>query len=183
MGKFPLWSAITSPTSIHADAGLIPDLVQWVKDPSSIGMSCGVGWRCSLDPMLLWRWHRPAATFLIQPLAWEIPYAVSAVLKSKNEKNNNRNSLSSHCGLAVMNPTSILEDVGFIPGLYQWVKGSRVVVSCGVGRRHGSDLALLWLWHWLVAIALIQSLAWELPYVTGAVPKDKRKKNLETARS
>ena len=25
-------------------------------------MSCGVGCRCSSDPVLLWLWHRPAAT-------------------------------------------------------------------------------------------------------------------------
>ena len=29
---------------------------------------------------------------------------------------------SSHCGLAVRNPTSIREDAGSIPGLDQWVK-------------------------------------------------------------
>ena len=29
---------------------------------------------------------------------------------------------SSHCGSAVMNPTSIHEDVRFIPGPAQWVK-------------------------------------------------------------
>ena len=33
-------------------------------------------------------------------------------------------------------------------------------MSCGTGRRHGSDLALLWLWP--VAVALIQPLAWDL---------------------
>ena len=41
-------------------------------------MSCGVGRRCGLDPMWLWLWCRPVATVLIQPLAWEPPYAVGA---------------------------------------------------------------------------------------------------------
>ena len=34
----------------------------------------------------------------------------------------NSNFGSSHCGSVVMNPTSIQEDVGLIPGLAQWVK-------------------------------------------------------------
>ena len=37
---------------------------------------------------------------------------------------------SSHCGSVVMNPTTVHEDAGLIPGPTQWVK----------------DLALLWLW-------------------------------------
>ena len=44
-------------------------------------MSCGVGHRCGSDPMLLWLWCRPVATALIEPLAWEPPYAVGAALK------------------------------------------------------------------------------------------------------
>ena len=46
---------------------------------SGVAMSCGVGQRCGLDPGLLW--HRPAATALIRPLAWEPPYAVGAALE------------------------------------------------------------------------------------------------------
>ena len=34
-------------------------------------MSCSVGCRCSLDPMLLWLWYRPVARAPVRPLAWE----------------------------------------------------------------------------------------------------------------
>ena len=49
-------------------------------------MSCGVGCRLSSDPALLWLWYRPAAASLIRSLAWELPYAVGAALKSKKKK-------------------------------------------------------------------------------------------------
>ena len=71
---------------------------------------------------------------------------------------------SSHCDSAVVNPVSIHEDMG----LRIWC-----CVSCGVGHRRGSDLTLLWLWFILAATALIQLLAWELPYVVGAALKKK----------
>ena len=52
-------------------------------------MSCGVGRRHVLDPMLLWLWHRPAATALIGPLAWESPCAAGvAIEKTKRQKTN-----------------------------------------------------------------------------------------------
>ena len=47
-------------------------------------MSCGVGHRWNLDLALLWL--RPVATALIQPLAWETPYAAGAALKKKKER-------------------------------------------------------------------------------------------------
>ena len=50
-------------------------------------MSCDVGCKSSLDLVLLWLWPRPAAAALIQPLAWEPPYATGAALeKTKNKK-------------------------------------------------------------------------------------------------
>ena len=49
-------------------------------------------------------------------------------------------------------------------------------MSCGVGHRHGSDLALLWLWHKPTAMAPIRPLTWELPYATDAALKRKKKK-------
>ena len=71
------------------------------------------------------------------------------------------------CGSVVINPTSIHEDMGSIPGLTQ-CEGSGVAVSCGVGLRHGSDL--MWLWHRLAATALIRPLAWELPCAVAVTP-------------
>ena len=44
-------------------------------------------------------------------------------------------------------------------------------MSCGVGCRCGSDLALLWLCCRPEATAPIRSLAWELPYATAAALK------------
>ena len=52
-------------------------------------MSCGVGCRCSLNPVLLWLWRRPATTALIGPLAWEPPYAVGVALKRQKAKKPN----------------------------------------------------------------------------------------------
>ena len=47
-------------------------------------MSCSH--RYSLDPAWLWLWCRPAAVALIQPLAWELPYAAGGALKSTHIK-------------------------------------------------------------------------------------------------
>ena len=49
-------------------------------------------------------------------------------------------------------------------------------MSCGVGRRYGLDLALLWLWCGPAAVALIRPLAWELPHATGVALKRQKKK-------
>ena len=55
-------------------------------------------------------------------------------------------------------------------------QGSGVAMSCGVGLRRGSDPALLWLWHRLVAVAPIRPLAWEPPHAMDAALKSKKKK-------
>ena len=54
-------------------------------------------------------------------------------------------------------------------------------MSCGVGHRRYSDLALLWLWHSPAATALIRRLGtWEPPYAAGmALKRQKKKKKLK----
>ena len=50
-------------------------------------------------------------------------------------------------------------------------------MSCGIGHRHGSGLALLWLWLRPAATAPIRPLAWEPPCAAGvALEKTKKKK-------
>ena len=44
-------------------------------------------------------------------------------------------------------------------------------MNCGVGHRHSSDLALLWLWCRSAAAAPILPLALEFPYAVGVTPK------------
>ena len=71
-----------------------------------------------------------------------------------------------------MNSASIHEDAGSIPRLAQC--GLRICV----GHRRVLDLQWLWLWCRPAAAALIQPLAWELPYTAGAAlkrQKDKKK--------
>ena len=51
-------------------------------------------------------------------------------------------------------------------------------MSGGVGCRHGSDPTLLWLWCRPAAVAPIQTLAWELPYATGATLKRPKKSEI-----
>ena len=62
-----------------------------------------------------------------------------------------------------------------------WESG--VAMSCGVGRGHGSDPALLWLWCRPVAAVPIRLLAWEPPYAVGvALTKTKKKKKQQQKR-
>ena len=59
-------------------------------------MRRGVGDGIGLDLALLWLWRRLAVLALIQPLAWEVPYAAGVALKSKKKKKKKEN-LASLC--------------------------------------------------------------------------------------
>ena len=109
-------------------------------------MSCGEGSRQDTDPGLLWLWRRLAAAALIQPLAWERPYAAGAALKSKNKTKQNKSNYNSlgHCG-----------SKDLIPSLAQWVKGSGIAAAV----------------VYVTTAAQIHSLAQELPYAECAAIK------------
>ena len=76
------------------------------------------------------------------------------IKEKKKKKELKKKGGSSPCGSVVTNPTSIHENAGSIPDLTQWVKESGIDLSC-VGCRHGSDLALLWLWLQMVAVTAV----------------------------
>ena len=65
-----------------------------VRSLASLTVSCDVGCRSGLDLALLWLWRRPGAAALIQPLAWEPPYATGLSVKrqKKKKKKEKRNS-------------------------------------------------------------------------------------------
>ena len=56
---------------------MIPGLTPWVR-----------------DPVLQWLRCRPATVAQIRPLAWEVPYAVGATLKSKQTNKQNTKAQS-----------------------------------------------------------------------------------------
>ena len=65
----------------------------------------------SSDPTLLWLWCRLAPVAPIQPLAWELLYAVSGALKSKKQKKKKKKELLCYQEIPLL---GIYQDKTFI---------------------------------------------------------------------
>ena len=70
-----------NPTGIREDAVSIPGHAQWVKD-LAVAVSCAMSRIHSSDLVCCGVGQRAAAA-LVQPLAWEPPYAMDVALKDK----------------------------------------------------------------------------------------------------
>ena len=83
---------------------------------------------------------------------------------------------SSHHGAVEMNPTRNDEVAGSIPGLAQWVKDLASAMRYGLGHKHSSDLALLWVWCRLATVAPVRtpSLGTSICRGYGSKKKDKK---------
>ena len=77
---------LMNPISIHEETGSIPSLT----------VSCGVGHKHGLDPMLLCLWCRPAAAATIGPLAWEPPCAAGAALERQKKRERGNSAISNN---------------------------------------------------------------------------------------
>ena len=104
-------------------------------------MSCGVGRRLGLDPVLLCLCHRRAATGPIGPLAWEPPHASGVALerqkdkKTKKKKQKKKNSLASYCSRLTIIFSQHFEDaVSLISGfMVTFRKLALFICYCFVG--------------------------------------------------
>ena len=67
---------------------------------SSVAVSCGVGHRLGSDPARLWR--RLAATALICPQAWELPYAMGVALKRHKQQQKPQKTNHMHQRIYIM---------------------------------------------------------------------------------
>ena len=79
-------------------------------------MSCGVGYGCGLEPILLWLWCGPAAVALIISLVWDF-HTPQVQPQKKKRKKKKKNSVG-------------------VPAIAQWVKNltaaAQVAVELGV---------------------------------------------------
>ena len=82
--EFPLWLIGHEPLSMQVWS--LASLRG--SSPVGVALSRGVGCRHGSD--LVWLWCGRAAAAPIRPITWELPYAVCAALKSKKQKQTNK---------------------------------------------------------------------------------------------
>ena len=124
----------------------------WVRFLASLSglrvqLCCVIGRRHGSDSELLWLSRRPAAATLIQPLAWELPYAAGAALKRKNKKQKTKKQTNKKPAWSSL--------------VAQW----ELLIQCC--HCNGSS--------WITAIAQVQSLAWKLPHAANVAPKKRER--------
>ena len=128
--------------------------------------SCGVGCRCSLDPVLLWLWRRPVATAPIGPLAWEPPYASGAAQENgkKTKRQKKKKFAWKDTGFGASLVTASISHAKFplLPLLIRVFQGAPAVAQ--------------WKRTWPAATAPIRPLAWEFQYAECGPKKDQKKK-------
>ena len=93
-------------------------------------MSCDVGHRCGLDLALMWLWCRLAAVVPMRPLAWELPYAEGAALKTNKLTNKKK-------------PQNLLETIKPLTRVQYTDPLSAHLGTAGI-----PQCALTWRWGW-----------------------------------
>ena len=116
---------------------------------------------------LAWLWRRPAAV-----VPFSTPSLGTCMCLRCGPK---CHGWSSHCGSAIYEPELVsirtpVQSLASLSGLR-----FQCCYECSIGPRRVLEPRLLWLWCKLAPAALIQTLAWELPYAAGLALRNKQK--------
>ena len=144
---------LTNSTRNHEVADLIPGLLQGLRIWRCCELWCRL--QTPLGPILLWLWHRPAATAPIRPLAWEPPYAAGVALKRKKRE---RDVLCTVWVLPILRRNLILTPPPELPVSYILIKKLRLTVYVLVSCVQQSDSAMriyIYSFHILLQYSLL----------------------------
>ena len=102
---------------------------------SGVALSCSVGSRCSLDPMLLWLWCRPVCRAPAWLLAWELPYASGVAPTPQKKDWLKRLRLVHRYRCVISSP------------MMESILGPLTSICCGCGyekRKKKTSISLIW---------------------------------------